>query len=82
MQIRFDRKKINYLMLDQGIQSQAELARRMGVASNSVSKWLGGDTFTSGSLGKFCEALGVMPDDVLECLPSTTTPANGAEVER
>lgn len=79
--IRFDRKKIYHLMLDNGIESQAELAGLMGVSNTAVSKWLNGDTFTSGSLGKFCEALGVMPDDVLECIP--TAPANAStEVTR
>lgn len=66
MEIKFDRKKINYLMLDNGIPSQAELARRMGVAGNSVSMWLDGATFTSTSLGHFCEVLKCTPNDILE----------------
>ena len=82
MEITFDRKKINYIMLDRGISTQDELAQLVGASSNSISSWLAGGTFTSTTLGKFCEALGVMGDDILDYGPPATAPANGAEVER
>jgi len=66
MTIKFDRKKINYIMLDRGIASQAELARKAGVAANSVSLWLAGDSFTSTTLTAFCSALECTPNDVLD----------------
>lgn len=66
MTIKFDRRKINYIMLDRGIRSQAELARRAGVAANSVSQWLAGESFTSSTLTAFCNALECTPNDVLD----------------
>ncbi len=77
MAITFDRKKISYIMLDRGIATQDDLAQLVGVSSNSVSSWLAGATFTSGSLEKFCDALAVTPNDLLDYSNPGAAPANG-----
>jgi DNA-binding Xre family transcriptional regulator len=63
--MQIDRWKVRQLMALRHIDSDAELARRLGVERSTVSRWFAGKQFTPANLGKLCEILDCTPNDVL-----------------
>lgn len=78
--MRIDRWKVRQLMAREHIDSDAELARRVGVSKQTVSKWFAGSPFTPENLGKLCEVLSCTPNDVLTAGPIPKVTALAAEL--
>lgn len=62
---RIDKRKVKKQMRKVGIRRIGELAGRIGVSPQAVSRWFAGEPFASGSLGALCAALECTPNDVL-----------------
>lgn len=59
-------KKIRFLMVERDINTQTELARRLGISDNMVSEiMLGKSGVSLETLGKLCDVLNCTPNDIL-----------------
>lgn len=63
--MKLNRHRVLELMHRQGINTQMELAERVGVTRQSLSSWLHGGTFTLDNLSMLCDVLKCTPNDVL-----------------
>jgi DNA-binding Xre family transcriptional regulator len=63
--LKMDTDMIRHLMVDRGIESQAELARKANMSQVTLVSILKGGAFTLESLEKLAGALAVNPLDLL-----------------
>ena len=63
--MRIDRYKVRQQMSKRGIRTFSELAVRIGVSKQALSRWFGGLSFSSQSLEALCVELECTPNDIL-----------------
>lgn len=65
--MRLNVRAVKVLMAKQGIDTQTELAEKIGLSKNAVSEMLAGKRVPSlATVGALCEVLGCTPNDILE----------------
>lgn len=69
--MRLNTRAVKVLMAQQGIDTQRELAERLGMSNNAVSEMLSGKRFpTLETIGALCRELSCTPNDILVMEPA------------
>ncbi|CNH14569.1 repressor protein CI [Yersinia intermedia] len=74
-------ERLNHAMIEMGVSSQSELARRSGVQQSIISKILSGKNETSKFSGKLASALGISADWLINGVGSMLG-SNGKELNK
>lgn len=74
--------KVQKQMRRMKIRRFADLARRIGVSPQAVSRWFNGSPFSPDSLGALVRVLDCTPNDVLDWEDAQPSPAQPSEAVR